>query len=45
MKVEVEDGNLIPLVLDSPDTFGILAATQSYSAQGMVMDAKSAFGI
>ena len=43
--VKVEDGKLSPLELDSPDTLGILAATQSYAAQEMGMDAKSAYAM
>jgi exo-poly-alpha-galacturonosidase len=43
--VKVENGKLSPLQLDSPDTLGILAATQSYAAQLLGMDAKSAYAM
>lgn len=43
--VEVVDGKLTPLDLDSPETLGILAATQSYAAQEMGMDPKSAYAL
>ncbi|MGM0904103.1 MAG: fibronectin type III domain-containing protein [Bacillota bacterium] len=41
--VKVENGKMSPLDLDSPDTLGILGATQSYAAQEMGMDVKSAY--
>ncbi|AOV08612.1 fibronectin type III domain-containing protein [Sporosarcina ureilytica] len=43
--VKVEDGKLSPLDLDSPNTLGILAATQSYAAQEMGMNARSAYAM
>lgn len=41
--VKVENGKMSPLDLESPDTLGILGATQSYAAQEMGMDVKSAY--
>nr|BAB85762.1 polygalacturonase P358 [Bacillus sp. P-358] len=41
--VKVENGKMSPLDLNSENTLGILAANQSYAAQEMGMDAKSAY--
>ncbi|MEH7226723.1 fibronectin type III domain-containing protein [Bacillus sp. JJ1566] len=41
--VKVENGKMSPLDLGSDNTFGILAANQSYAAQELGMDAKSAY--
>lgn len=43
--VKVENGKMSPLNLDSPNTLGILGATQSYAAQEMGMNAKSAYSM
>ena len=43
--VRVENGRMSPLNLDSPATLGILGATQSYAAQEMGMNAKSAYSM
>lgn len=41
--VKVENGKMSPLDLESDDTFGILAANQSYAAQELGMNVKSAY--
>jgi exo-poly-alpha-galacturonosidase len=41
--VKVENGKMRPLLPEAESTFGILAANQSYAAQEMGMDAKSAY--
>ncbi|WP_052352909.1 fibronectin type III domain-containing protein [Neobacillus dielmonensis] len=41
--VKVENGKMSPLHLDSPNTYGILAAAQTYAAQVDGMNAKSAY--
>ncbi|MEH7237387.1 fibronectin type III domain-containing protein [Bacillus sp. JJ1562] len=41
--VKVENGKMSPLDLESENTFGILAANQSYAAQVSGMDVKSAY--
>lgn len=41
--VQVENGKMSPLDLESESTLGILAANQSYAAQEMGMDEKSAY--
>ncbi len=41
--VKVENGKMSPLNLDSPNTYGILAAAQTYAAQVDGMIAKSAY--
>ncbi|WP_449540153.1 fibronectin type III domain-containing protein [Ferdinandcohnia sp. Marseille-Q9671] len=41
--VKVENGKMSPLDLGSDNTYGILAATQSYAAQEAGMDMKSAY--
>lgn len=41
--VKVENGKMSPLNLESENTLGILAANQSYAAQEMGMDVKSAY--
>lgn len=41
--VKVENGKMSPLDLNSPNTLGILGATQSYAAQEMGMNVKSAY--
>lgn len=43
--VRVENGRMSPLNLNSPATLGILGATQSYAAQEMGMNAKSAYSM
>ncbi|MFB3162966.1 fibronectin type III domain-containing protein [Neobacillus sp. 179-J 1A1 HS] len=41
--VTVEEGKMSPLDLNSPNTLGILGATQSYASQEMGMNVKSAY--
>jgi exo-poly-alpha-galacturonosidase len=41
--VSVENGKMSPLDLNSPNTLGILGATQSYASQEMGMNVKSAY--
>ncbi|WP_088042562.1 fibronectin type III domain-containing protein [Bacillus sp. EAC] len=41
--VKVDNGRMSPLELDSENTLGILAANQSYAAQELGMDEKSAY--
>ncbi|WP_162990288.1 fibronectin type III domain-containing protein [Mesobacillus foraminis] len=41
--VQVENGKMSPLDLESESTLGILAASQSYAAQELGMDEKSAY--
>ncbi|TCN26308.1 fibronectin type III domain-containing protein [Mesobacillus foraminis] len=41
--VQVENGKMSPLDLESDSTLGILAASQSYAAQELGMDEKSAY--
>ncbi|NYE05693.1 exo-poly-alpha-galacturonosidase [Bacillus niacini] len=41
--VTVEEGKMSPLNLNSPNTLGILGATQSYASQEMGMNVKSAY--